>query len=51
MNTQDKIIIHNKCEIIHKTGYVFLQYIFENDTDIILDKIKLCVDKYINLIN
>lgn len=41
-----KKIKHDGVEIEHHSGYKFLHFIFADDTEIIVDKIKKLVEKY-----
>jgi hypothetical protein len=42
----NKIIIHNGFEIEHYVGYEFLKFIFEENTEDIVNFIKTMIDKY-----
>ena len=42
----NKIIIHDGVEIEHHVGYEFLNFILENNTEIIISFIKETIDKY-----
>ena len=43
-----KNIKHNGVEIKHMIGYKFLQFIFDDNVDLIINFIKNCINKYIN---
>jgi hypothetical protein len=44
---QRKIIIHNNIEIIYCSGMILLNYIFENDTKIILNILQNIINSYL----
>lgn len=40
-------LLHNGVEIQHQRGYMFLKFILNNDTDLIINFVKNTIDKYI----